>query len=738
MKRSALLLCVVGSLYAQDVVEDVEFEGLMHLSPTLAKEMVGIHPGEPLDMEKIDKAVKRFYEQGYFKDVWVEKKDGKLIFHFAEKPLISQIEVVGYLQDKKEELPQILGLKKGDLYDERRIERAVEKIKEYAKSKGYFDTVVEVETEQVGPNSVKVTFVVNKGEKIYIDRLTLCGIKHLDKDDIERVVANRERNRWLGWMIGFDSGELKLDELKYDAARIKNNKYLTEGYLDVQVSDPFLRVDFDIYKAKLRYHIYEGERYRVKDVEVELLEPVADEKELLKDLKLRPGKVFNVEKMRKDLETIRTRIADKGYAYVRIVPDVKKDPKTHTVVVRYIINPGQKVYIRDVIISGNQRTLDRVIRREVYLAPGDVYSYTDYKDSINALRRTGFFKDVRIEQRRVSENEMDLVVHVEEMPTGNIMIGGGYSSYEGFIFNAAINDRNIFGSGINGSLSVDLSGKSTRFNVGIYNPRVFDSEYSLGLNAYNTTYESYDYTQKRKGASATIGRRFTRYLSGSLTYAYESNELTDVEYDNYYFQEGKYTKSAITPAIRFDNTDDYYLPRSGVAASASVEYAGIGGDEEYTKYYLKAATYYGLEDWIDYDLILRLKGKVGHITDNGYLPVFEKFYLGGIRTVRGYQTGSISPTDEEGRLIGGKEMFATSLEASIPVTKDKKDMRLTFFVDYGGIGEDSYTEITRAGAGVAFEWISPMGPLQLIFAQPLNDKPGDRTSNFEFTIGQRF
>ena len=326
MKRSALLLCVIGSLFAQETIEDLEFEGLMHLSPTLAKEMVGIHPGEPLDMEKVDKALKRFYRQGYFEDVWVEKKDGKLIFHFKEKPLISQIEVVGYLQDKKEELPQILGLKKGDLYDERRIEQAIEKIKEYAKSKGYFDTVVEVETERVGPNSVKVTFVINKGEKIYIDRLTLCGAERFDKDDIERVIANRERNRWLGWMIGFDSGELKLDELKFDAARIKN-KYLTEGYLDVEVSDPFLRVDFDIYKAKLRYHIYEGKQYRVKDVRVELLEPVMEEEELLEDLKLRPGKIFNVEKMRKDLETIRTRVADRDMPTCGWCPMCKKIPR---------------------------------------------------------------------------------------------------------------------------------------------------------------------------------------------------------------------------------------------------------------------------------------------------------------------------------------------------------------------------------------------------------------------------
>ena len=736
MKKSYLVLLCFSVALQAETIRAIKFEGLLHLSPTIAKEMVGLHEGDKLDMAKIDKAIKKLYAQGYFKDIWVEEKDGTIIFNFVEKPLIAAIEVLGYLEDKKDELDEILGIKKGDIFDDRAIEKAKERIKQKARSQGYFDTVVEVDTQKIGKNSIKLTFIVNKGEKITIEKLLLCGAKVFDKDDIEDVVANKERHPYLGWMIGFDSGEVKLDQLPLDSARIQN-LYLSKGYLDAKVSDPFLRVDFDNYKAKLRYHIFEGKPYRVADVQIKLLEPVIDEKKLKQELSLVPGKVFNIQKMRKDVEKLRRLIADKGYAFVRIVPDFQKDEKKHRVKLRYIINPGEKVYIRDVIISGNQRTLDRVIRREVYLAPGDPYSYTDLIESKNALKRTGFFSDVKIEERRVSANEMDLLVKVKEMPTGNIMIGGGYSSYEGFLLNASINDKNIFGSGIEGRFQIDYSSKSLRFNLGITNPRIFDSDYSLGLNLYNTKFEYYDYTQERKGGSLSIGHRFTRHLSGSLTYAYEKNKLSDVKFDNIYFQEGTYTKSAFIPAVVFDNTDDYYLPRSGMLLSASAEYAGIGGNEKYTKVYLRGAYYYGLEDLIDYDLILRAKARVGYIVDQGNLPVFEKFYLGGMRTLRGYQTASLSPKDSKGRLIGGKEMFSTSLEASIPLMKNS-NMRLTFFVDYGGIGEDSYTEITRAGTGAAIEWLSPMGPIQLIFAKALKDEAGDRTSSFEFSIGTRF
>ena len=736
MKKSVWSLLLLSSLILQAKnIKEIKFEGLIHLSSTIAEEIVGLHPGSELDINKIDKAIKKFYEQGYFKDIWVTEEDGVLTFHFVEKPMISKIDVTGYLESKKEELPQILGIKKGDIYDEEKIEEAKLKIIQKAREEGYYDTVVEVETKTLPNGSIEVDFLVNKGENIIIRKLEICGLRAFDKDEIEDIVANRERD-FLGWMWGFDDGKLKMDQLEYDSARIKD-LYMREGYLDAKVSNPFLRVDFNTYNAKLLYHVKEGEPYTVEDIKIFLTEPVIEPKKLLEEMKLKKGKIFNIERLRRDMQKIKEHIADLGYAYVRVIPDFKKNPKKNTTIVEYTVIPGKKVYIHDVIISGNQRTLDRVIRREIYLAPGDLYSLTDLKDSKNALKRTGFFQDVTIEERRVSENEIDLLVKVKEMPTGNIMVGGGYGSYEGVILNASISDRNIFGSGINTSLSVDYSSKSLRFNFGIYNPRIFDSDYSLSLNFYNTTYQSYDYTQKRKGASVGLGKQLSRYLRGSVTYKYEENELSDVTFDSIYFPEGKYIKSAIVPAFYWDNTDDFYVPRHGIASSVSVEYAGIGGDDKYLKSYAKFAYYYGLEDIIDYDLVLRYKARVGYISDLGYLPVNEKFYIGGIRSVRGYSSGSISPVDTEGRLIGGKQTFSNSIEASIPLI-DSARMRLTFFYDYGMIGEESFNEISRSGAGAAIEWLSPMGPIQLIFSTPLDDKPGDRTSSFEFSMGTKF
>ena len=735
MKKGIWIVLIMALILNAKNLREIQFEGLIHISPEIAKEMVGLEPGEEIDIEKIDKAIKKFFQTGYFKDIWVTEDNGNVTFHFKEKPLISKIDVVGYLENKKEELPDILGIKKGDIYDEEKIEEAKQKIIQKAKEEGYYDTVVEADIKNLPNGSVEVDFIVNKGENIIIRKLNICGLKAFDKGDIEHVVANRERD-FLGWMWGFNSGKVKMDQLPYDSARIKD-LYMRNGYLDAKVSNPFLKVDFNTYNAKLLYHIKEGKPYVVKDIQIVLTEPVVEKEQLLKDLKLKKGRQFNIEKLRKDLEKIKEKVADLGYAYVRVIPDFIKNKKEHSAIVKYTIIPGKKVYIHDVIISGNQRTLDRVIRREVYLAPGDLYSLTDLKDSKNALKRTGFFEDVKIEERRISEDEMDLLVKVKEMPTGNIMVGGGYGSYQGFIFNASISDKNIFGSGINTSLSADISSKTLNFNLGIYNPRVYDSDYSLNLNLYNSKYKSYDYTERRKGGSIGVGKELSRFLRGSVSYTYEQSDLSDVTFDSIYFPEGTFVKSAVTTGVRWDNTDDYYVPRSGIASSLSIEYAGLGGDDKYIKTYAKFAYYYGLEDLINYDLILRYKARAGYIDDLGYLPVNEKFYIGGVSSVRGYTSGSLSPKDSEGRLIGGKETFSNSIEANIPLIESAK-MRLTFFYDFGMIGENSFTDIKRSGAGAAIEWLSPMGPLQLIFATPLDSKSGDRTSNFEFNIGRKF
>lgn len=738
MKRSFVLLLSFSSLVSAQTINSIEFKGLKHISNTIASEMVQMSRGDRLDIAQIDKSIKKFYSLGYFKDIWVEDKgSGELVFNFVEKPLIAKVEIKGYYENKEEELSELLGIKTGDIYDESKIEDAKAKIIAAASSEGYFGTIVEEERTTLDGGGMKVLFKVNRGEHIKITRMHLCGREELSMNDFDDLVANKAEDT-LGWLWGFNDGNLKLAELPLDQARIKDI-YMQNGYLDAKVSEPLLKVDLNNYSASLDYHVEEGEKYVLDSVEIQLDNPVIEKEELYEDLKERNGDLFNVSKLRKDVEHLRVKIADLGYAFAKVMPDFRKNENTGKMELIYRIKTGEKVKVRDVLISGNQKTIDRVIRREVYIAPNEYYSVTDLKDSIASLKRTGYFEDVTVDEKKVSPTEMDLVVKVKEIPTGNIMVGGGYGSYEGFMINGSITDRNIFGTGMDVGLTGDISGKHTRFSLSLYNPRILDSQYSLSTSIFNNEYQAYDYTSKVQGASVAFGRRFTRNLSGSLQYKYENTELKDLEIalDPLYYPKYKYSKSALTPTLSYNNTDDFYLPRKGVIASTSLEYAGVGGDEEFIKSYSKLSLFYGLRDEFDLDVIFRYKARLGVAQDEGFLPINEKFYIGGIGTVRGYKGGSLSPKNNQDKLIGGSKFFTNAVEMSLPfITKAK--MRVALFYDFGMIGENKFNEVVRGGYGGALEWQSPMGPLNLVFATPENKHDGDRTASFEFTMGYQY
>ena len=737
----ALLLCNVA---LSKEISQIRYEGLSSISSVLADEITGIKVGDTLSVDKVDKAVRNLYAQGYFEDIYADFERGVLSFYFKQKPKVASVEIKGYgSEQEKETLYLQLGIKKGDSYDETKLSRAKLVIKTILEYQGYYGTVVESEIKEVGNDGAyAITFNVNQGENIIIKNATYDGREKLKVKDLEELSANRAR-QFMGWMWGRNDGKLKLADLEYDGARVQD-AYMRKGYLDASVSQAFVDANFSDYSANLYYKIKEGERYKVSGIKIILHVPVIEESELRKGLKVKNGEYFNIEDVRADVESIRQKIADLGYAFTRVNPDLDKDQDNAEVKVVYLIQVGQKVKIHDVIISGNSRTADRIIRRELLLAPGDTYKLTDLRESENALKRLGYFGKVKIEERRVSEDSMDLLVDVEETRTGELMFGLGYGSYDKLMVNASIRERNLFGTGQSGQLYADWSYRRQLVNLTLSNPRVLDSKYSASLSGFHSLYWNWDYREQTTGASITGGRLLTNTLRASLGYTISTTRVLDF-YDSkleglykQYLTMDNPLKSAISPSLYFDNTDDYYFPKNGAIISAYVEYAGLGGDEKYTKLYGKMALYYHLKSLFGVDLIARYKTQAGAIFEQGYVPITSKFYMGGISSVRGYQISSLTPRDPSGQIrIGGNYMMTHSAELSYGIL-EKAQMRLALFADYGMIGVSSFNETTRASWGLAVEWISPMGPIVLVFPQPINPQPGDRTSTFEFTMGTRF
>lgn len=842
-------------------VKSISYIGLSYMSDMLANEIVKIRVGDIVDSKKIDTAVLALFNQGYFKDVYATFESGILEFHFDEKARIAGVEIKGYGTEKeKDGLKSQMGIKKGDTFDEQKLEHAKTALKTALEGQGYYGSVVEVRTQKVSEGALLIVFDVNRGDSIYIKQSIYEGSAKLKRRMIESLSANKQRD-FMGWMWGLNDGKLRLDQLEYDSLRIQD-VYMRRGYLDAHISSPFLKTDFSTHDAKLHYKVKEGIQYRISDILIEIDNPVVPLKTLEKALKVKRKDVFNIEHLRADAQILKTEIADKGYAFAVVKPDLDKDEKNGLVKVIYRIEVGDMVYINDVIISGNQRTSDRIIRRELLLGPKDKYNLTKLRNSENSLRRLGFFSKVKIEEKRVNSSLMDLLVSVEEGRTGQLQFGLGYGSYGGLMLNGSVSERNLFGTGQSMSLYANIAtgggrsypgmpkgaGRMFAGNLSLTNPRIFDSWYSSTINLYADYRISYQYIQQGGGFGVNVGRMLGNRTHVSLGYNLNVTKLLGFSsplYNRYYSS----TKQIIIPSqpvcvsslglllglrqvqscstpgstrvgqtppvtglwdrdyhtpitssftldVSYDNTDDYYFPRNGVIFSSYAtmsglpssgtlnSWNGLGGNVRNTKVYGKFAAYHHLQKYLLIDLIARFKTQGGYIfrynTDD-YLPLNSTFYMGGVTTVRGFRNGSITPKDEFGLWLGGDGIFTASTELSYGVLKAAK-MRLAWFFDfgfltfktptrgsffynaptttanfkdYGVIGAGFERATWRASTGLQIEWISPMGPLVLIFPIAFfnqwgdgngkkckglcfNPNMGDYTQHFEFSMGTRF
>ncbi|WRB84706.1 outer membrane protein assembly factor BamA [Helicobacter pylori] len=842
-------------------VKSVSYVGLSYMSDMLANEIVKIRVGDMVDSKKIDTAVLALFNQGYFKDVYATFESGILEFHFDEKARIAGVEIKGYGTEKeKDGLKSQMGIKKGDTFDEQKLEHAKTALKTALEGQGYYGSVVEVRTEKVSEGALLIVFDVNRGDSIYIKQSIYEGSAKLKRRMIESLSANKQRD-FMGWMWGLNDGKLRLDQLEYDSLRIQD-VYMRRGYLDAHISSPFLKTDFSTHDAKLHYKVKEGIQYRISDILIEIDNPVVPLKTLEKVLKVKRKDVFNIEHLRADAQILKTEIADKGYAFAVVKPDLDKDEKNGLVKVIYRIEVGDMVYINDVIISGNQRTSDRIIRRELLLGPKDKYNLTKLRNSENSLRRLGFFSKVKIEEKRVNSSLMDLLVSVEEGRTGQLQFGLGYGSYGGLMLNGSVSERNLFGTGQSMSLYANIAtgggrsypgmprgaGRMFAGNLSLTNPRIFDSWYSSTINLYADYRISYQYIQQGGGFGVNVGRMLGNRTHVSLGYNLNVTKLLGFSsplYNRYYSS----TKQIIIPSqpvcvsslglllglrqvqscstpgstrvgqtppvtglwdrdyhtpitssftldVSYDNTDDYYFPRNGVIFSSYAtmsglpssgtlnSWNGLGGNVRNTKVYGKFAAYHHLQKYLLIDLIARFKTQGGYIfryNTEDYLPLNSTFYMGGVTTVRGFRNGSITPKDEFGLWLGGDGIFTASTELSYGVLKAAK-MRLAWFFDfgfltfktptrgsffynaptttanfkdYGVIGAGFERATWRASTGLQIEWISPMGPLVLIFPIAFfnqwgdgngkkckglcfNPNMDDYTQHFEFSMGTRF
>ena len=699
-------------------------------------------PGDIYSPAQLREDLRSIYAMGYFDDIQIvvrQESEGKaVIFQVVEKPVIQSIIISGTDELKEETVQEVITTKEQSILNTLQINKDKEALLQLYKTKGYYNTEVSPEITFPTDDRAVVEFVITEGPKIYIKEITFEGNNTFADDELEDVIETNTKG-WFSWFT--ESGLLDFDKLNQDTGRIYNF-YGNNGFLETKIGDPIVRQEEEwLY---ITFVIEEGPRFRVGEVDVQgdlLIEREA----LLAKLELPEMEYVSREVLRNDVLTITDVYAEQGYANANIRPQFDTSADNQFINVMINIEKGELVYINRISIMGNTRTRDNVIRRELRVEEGGIFNAKAMRDSIQKLQFLDFFEEVSITpEQSFDTSTVDLSVDVKEKSTGRFTIGAGFSSVENFIFMGEIAENNFLGRGDTLALSTNIGGESTRYNLKYFNPRLNDSKLSWGIDLFDTEREFDDYTKDSIGGALSIGYPVWEKWRGFAKYSFSDTELSDVDDDaSFIIRESQDIE--ITSALQFtlqrDTRNRRFGPSKGSRHSISVEYAGgpLGGDSQYTKLEGSTSWYFAMF----WDTVFHFRGAAGQVFENEDegLPVYERFYLGGLRSIRGFESSKISPIDPEtGERIGGDKMWYTNFEIIFPLL-DEQGVNGVVFYDMGNVfndDEDWGVDNIQMAVGAGIRWFSPMGPLRLEWGYNLDPEDGEDESVWDFSIGGVF
>ncbi len=724
------------------ILASVKITGNKKIDHGAIVQKVPLADGDPYDPDKLRQAIKDLYKMGYFEDIQISVLDSlqgrEVTIHVIEKDVIGQIIIQGEEELDKEKIIEVIEIVPNNIINNKDIQDSVASIKELYKQEGYYATKVTSALIHPKAGKVDVKFVINEGSKVFIKDITMTGNEAFSDKKLFKIVQTSEKG-WLSWLT--DSGVLNHDIIQQDAARI-SAYYHNNGYIEAKIGKPEISQKGDWFYVN--FNISEGERYRVGTVDLsgDLIE---EKSSLLSNTKIIKEKYFSREILRDDILKITDTYAEKGYAFAEATPTTDKDAVNKRINIVIDISKQELVHINRIVIRGNSRTRDKVIRREIKVKETGIFNATALKNSQKRLQRLDFFEDIQITPEPTAEsNMMDIVVNVKEKPTGNFSIGAGYSSVDSFMFMSEISQNNFLGKGQRLSLQANLSKASTQYNLSFTEPHLADSKLMAGIDLFNWTREYDDYDKESTGFGFRFGYPlgWKWYLSSS--YSFDDTTLTEL---------GENPSQAIldsleintTSAVKFgfsrDSRNKFPDATSGSNHSLSVKYAGgvLAGDAAFTKFDAASNYYFPLP--FETSLHYKLAGGWAISNETNKLPVYEKYYLGGINTIRGFKSGSISPVDPvTNEKIGGGKMWYSNLEWIFPLVEEA-GLKGVLFLDAGNVYDTNenwdFGEIKKS-AGFGFRWLSPMGPLRLEWGHNLDPKEDEVKSNWDFSIGGSF
>lgn len=744
-----LLVAIVSAAYAEElpIVTAIEVKGLRRIEEGAVKAKLSQKIGEALSQEKTAEDIKMIYKMGYFEDasVSIEPFEGgvKVIYAVKEKPTIIKVDFQGNKEYDDKKLKEIASLTAGALSDINLINDNAVKLRVFYEDEGYYLAKVVPVINKTDEGEVNVTYQITEGDKVKIKEIIIENNKALSAGKIKGVMKTKERGI-ISFITG--TGYYKKEEMKASLEAIRD-LYYDNGYLKVMVGDPRLQLTEDQKGMRIYIAVSEGEQFFVSSVEI-AGNKVFSEDELRKLTKLMPNKVFSKAVLKGDVTALSDKYSDNGYALVSINPDLVPDDVKKQVGVIYRISEGDKYKIGKIDISGNTKTKDKVIRREIRVDEGETFNSSALKRSYERLNNLNFFETVDMAPKpRPEEKTVDLDVKVKEKSTGALSIGGGYSSVDKIIGMVELSQANLFGNGQLLKAKGELGTRMNDMELTFRDPWFMDREIAFGATIYKQQRDYPDFKRKAVGLELSLAKSFWEYWSAGLAYNLEQAKVSDVQQGaslQIQDQVGKKITSAISPSIARDTRDYYLDPLRGSRNVLSTTFAGLGGDNAFIKVLADSGWYFPVFDVTT----IHLRARVGSI--NGIfgkaVPLYDKFYVGGIYTVRGLDWGVAGPKDKgTGEAIGGDQEIVLNAEYIFPIIKDLKIKGVVFFDagraysgGTGTTGDATFGTDLRYTTGAGVRWISPFGPVRIEYGRNIARRNGEASGKIEFAFGQAF
>jgi len=769
MMNRSLLSALLASLFAIPAlafepfaVKDIRIEGIQRTEAGTVFSYLPVKVGDTLTPEKSAQSIKALFATGFFKDVRIEAEGGVMVVIVQERPAIARIDFAGMKEFEKDAIIKALketGIGEGRIFDRALLDKAEQELKRQYLSRGKYAASITTTVTPLERNRVGINFNINEGEAAKIRQINIVGNNAFK----EKTLLDLFELTTPGWMTWYTKNDqYSRQKLSADLEKLKSF-YMNQGYLEFSVDSTQVSISPDKQDIYITLNVSEGERYQVSSVKLAGDFSIAED-ELKKLVTVKPGDIFSREQLNNSTKAITDRLGKEGYAFANVnaAPEIDKDKRQ--VAFTIFVDTGKRVYVRRVNVTGNTRTRDEVVRREVRQMEGGWYDADRITTSKDRINRLGYFTDVTVETPAVpgTADQVDVNLNVTEKPTGNLMLGVGSSSTDKLILSGAISQDNFMGSGNNVGIQVNSAKSQQTYVLSYTNPYFTIDGVSQGFDVYRRTIDTSSLALAYyKSASTGAGFRFGFPISekeslgfgiGVDTTSIKVDDTSPIRYQQFVGYPGANSKTNLTFPLTLswasDGKDSYFFPTRGSFQRAGIEIALPGGDLQYYRATYQLQHFFPLSK----RFTLMMNGELGYAGKYGStdeMPFYKNFYAGGVGSVRGYKASSLGPMDNSSgsyEALGGTRRVVGNAELLWALPGMEKNFRMGWFVDGGQVygkdqnGKNQSVDLSqlRYSTGLSASWISPVGPLKFSIATPLNKKSGDQTEVFQFQLGTTF